>query len=96
MTAEPEVDLIESLSARVEIDQRRAEEMAGARDRLADIALALRKMGHKEIAAQVLDESSLCARMASEIAIGVVAMDRLLDAAKTMRISVASIAAGNE
>ena len=64
------------------------------RDALADESLSLRKLGMKDHAARIGDHSGTCARMANEIAVGVVAMTRLLDAAKTMRISLSSIAGG--
>jgi hypothetical protein len=96
LTAEPEEDVVESLSAYIEIEQRRIEEIAGLRDSLADEALALRKLGLRANSERVSLASSVCARIANEAAIGIVAMTRLLDAAKTVRLSISTVAAGNE
>lgn len=94
MTAEPESDLVESVAAMIEIDQRRVEEIAAMRDALADEALSLRKAGMRDHAKRLSDHSATCARLANEMAVGIVAQKRLLDAAKTVRLSVSSLAGG--
>lgn len=94
MSGEPEEDILESLAAMIEIDQRRVEEIAVMRDSLADESLSLRKAGLKDHARRLGDHSATCARLANEMAVGIVAQKRLLDAAKTVRLHVSTIAGG--
>lgn len=95
MNGDNDTDLIEAFAAKIAGDQRLAEDLAALRDGITDEWLSLRKLGLVEHVTRLQGHSGTCARLANEVAIGIEAMTRDLDAAKTLRISLSTIAAGS-